>query len=75
MLEQGLLLAVRLWGRMPAELAAQCALLSTGAPPPPADFFTHTTRDSAHAAPGAAAAFFSCAHLQARASRAAHTCS
>ena len=68
MLEQGLLLAVRLWGRLPAERAAQCALLPTVAPAPPADFFTRTTGDSAHAAAGAAAAFFSRAHLQARAS-------
>ncbi|KAK9825628.1 hypothetical protein WJX81_000686 [Elliptochloris bilobata] len=63
-LPEGLLLAVRLWGRLPADLAAQCALLPAGAPPPPADFFTSTAHDGAHAAPGAAAAFFSRAHLQ-----------
>lgn len=68
MREQGLLLAVRLWGRMPAELATQCVLLPAGAPPPPADFFTRTKRDDKHDASHAAAAFFSRAHLQARAS-------
>lgn len=65
-LVQGLLLAVRLWGRMPAERAAQCALLPAGAPPPPADFFTRTTRDGERDASEAAAAFFSPGHLQAR---------
>jgi len=63
---QALLLAVRLWGRLPAELAAACALLPAGTPPPPPDFFTAGERRGAHAAPDAAAAFFTRAHLQAR---------
>lgn len=74
-LEQGLLLAVRLWGRMPAERVAQCALLPAGAPPPPADFFTRTTRDGERDASEAAAAFFSTGHLQVCALRAARVCS
>ena len=71
MLEQGLLLAVRLWGRMPAERVAECALLPACAPPPPADFFTRTTRNGEHNASEAAAAFFSRGHLQVCALRAA----
>jgi len=63
---QALLLAVRLWVRLPAELAAACALLPGRAPPPPPDFFTAGARRGEHAAPDAAAAFFARAHLQAR---------
>lgn len=62
--DQALLLAVRLWGRLPREVAAECALLPADAQPPPPDFFTHTARDGGHAAPAAAAAFFTSAHLQ-----------
>ncbi len=57
---------MRLWGRLPLEIVAQCALLPAGAPPPPADFFTDTARGGAHAAPDAAAASFTREHLHVR---------
>ncbi|KAK9903496.1 hypothetical protein WJX75_007153 [Coccomyxa subellipsoidea] len=61
---EGLLLAVRLWARMPAGVRGDCALLPQQSPPPPRTFFTAVP--AASPAPVAAsAAFFSGRHLQA----------
>ena len=59
---QALLLALRLWARMPAGLRAACALLPAGAPPPPETLFTALPGEQASPVP-AAAALFAPAHL------------
>lgn len=60
---QGLLLALRLWGSLPAPILAQTKLLPANVRPPPADFFT-SSASTKDAAAEAAAAFFSEQHLE-----------
>lgn len=59
-----MLLAVRLWARMPAGVQGDCALLPQQSPPPPRAFFTAVPAVSP-APVAASAAFFSGRHLQA----------
>ena len=62
---QAVLLALRLWARMPDEMAAACPLLpGAGQPAPPPTFFTALPGNSPEPAP-AAAAIFTQAHLAA----------
>ena len=58
---QALLLAVRLWSSLPADVLQKTSLLPRGAEPPPAGFFKQSG-DSTQ--PVAAAAFFTEQHLQ-----------
>lgn len=63
---EGLLLAVRLWARLPADVVAACPLLPAGAPPPPASLFTAPSAAAgAAAAPAAAGVLGSRPHLEA----------
>ncbi|GAB4814705.1 hypothetical protein N2152v2_001751 [Parachlorella kessleri] len=61
---EALLLAVRVWGRLPAAVAAACPLLPPGCKPPPPTLFTDPSVSAARAAEPAAAALFSEAHLE-----------
>ena len=61
---QALLLAVRLWGRLPAAVTAACPLLPAGCKPPPPTLFTNPNVSAAKAAEPAAAALFSETHLE-----------
>jgi hypothetical protein len=62
---QALLLAVRLWGRLPADLVAACPLLPPGCSrPPPPTLFTAPSASAGKAAGPAAAALFSVPRLQ-----------
>ena len=60
---QVLFLALRLWGRLPADVTAQCSVLPQGVQPPAADFFTTSRPAAARHPEDAAAAFFSAEHL------------
>ncbi len=61
-LTQGVLLAVRLWGRMPAAVLKECAILPQQSPQPPRTFFTAAPA-AAPAPVVASAAFFAARHL------------
>ena len=61
-LMQGVLLAVRLWARMPAAVLKECAILPQQSPQPPRSFFT-ATPVAAPAPVAASAAFFAARHL------------
>ena len=57
---QALLLALRLWSKLPAELLSEMSLLPSDAKPPPIEFFSRGQGTAA----SAAAAVFSQQHLQ-----------
>ena len=61
---QALLLAVRLWSIMPADVRQKCLLLPDGCNPPPAAFFHAATNAEVSGAPEAAAAFFTPQHVR-----------
>lgn len=60
---QALLLAIRLWAVMPADVRRSCPLLPVGCTPPPADFFRAGAGGGD--ASEAAAAFFTPQHVRA----------
>ena len=60
---QVLFMALRLWGRLPADVAAGCSVLPQGVQPPAVDFFTTSKPAAASHPEDAAAAFFSAEHL------------